>query len=162
MFPDERVRGSPGNQKLKPAVFYGLAGTGKSTMARTLAILNGYRPFVINASEERSVKTLMKKILNQLEYDTTFKHCPVCDVEEYKKAGKFYGVSSNEVSARFHECLKKPPLVILDEVDGIAMTNNETLVDKLLDKLYLANPKVCLFPLYDKPLNMNDLVPVTR
>lgn len=111
-------------------------------MARTLAILYGYRPFVINASEERSIKILTKKIFNQLEYDTTFKHCPICDVDEYKKAGKYYGLESTNVSKKFHECLKKPPLVILDEVDGIAMTNNETLVDKIVEKLYFSKDKV--------------------
>ena len=115
-----------------------MAGTGKSTMAKTLAILNGYRPFVINASEERCVKTLTKKIFNQLEYNTTFKFCPVCDVEEYKKAGKFYGLLPTNITQKFHECLKRPPLVILDEVDGIASSGNETLVDKITSKLYFS------------------------
>ena len=123
-------------------MFHGLAGTGKSTMARTLAILNGYRPFVINASEERSIKVLIKKIFNQLEYNTTFKFCPICDVDKYKEAGKYYGTESNDLTNKFHECLKNPPLVILDEVDGIASTNNETLIDKIIDKLYLAKEKV--------------------
>lgn len=110
-------------------------------MARTLAILNGYRPFFINASEERNLKLLLKKIFNQLEYNTTFKSCPVCDVDRYKREGKFYGAGL-DVSARFHECLKKPPLVIIDEVDGIASTGNETLIDQIIRKLYLDRDKV--------------------
>jgi Cdc6-like AAA superfamily ATPase len=114
-------------------------------MARTLAILNGYRPFIINASEERSIKLLIKKIFNQLEYNTTFRYCPVCDVDKYKEAGKFYGNQRTDVSVKFHECLKNPPLVILDEVDGIATTNNETLIDQIINKLYFDNQVTFIF-----------------
>ena len=116
-------------------------------MARTLAILNGYRPFIINASEERSIKLLLKKIFNQLEYNTTFRYCPVCDIDKYKEQGKNYKSHRTDITNDFHECLKNPPLVILDEVDGIATTNNETLIDQIINKLYLADNKV-LYPFY--------------
>lgn len=104
-------------------------------MARTLAILNNYRPFTINASEERSAAKVVKKIFNQINYNTAFKKCPICDQEEYKKLGKLYTNSTQ--TKEFHECLKNPPLIILDEVDGIAQTNHETLVDKIIQELYL-------------------------
>ena len=112
-------------------------------MAHTLAILNNYRPFVINASEERSVKQVVKKIFNQINYNTVFKKCPVCDEAEYKQLGKLY--RSGKRTKKFHECLKNPPLIILDEVDGIAQTNHETLIDKLIEELYLRK----VFSFYD-------------
>ena len=114
-------------------------------MAETLAILNGYRPFIINASEERSSKLLLKKIFNQLEYNTTFKHCLVCDREMYQKMGKDYDKNVKETKS-FHVCLKNPPLVILDEVDGIHRSGAESLIDKIVQKLYLT--KKVLFNLY--------------
>lgn len=108
-------------------------------MAKTVAIKSGYRPFIINASEERNANKLIKKILNQIEYQTSFKSCSICDKELFKQEGKIY---NNETDNKdFHVCLKNPPLIILDEVDGVTKSSNETIVDTIINKLYFNSNK---------------------
>lgn len=51
----------------KCALFCGPAGTGKTTLARVIAKHCGYNPIEINASDERTQDSLLKRIKNITE-----------------------------------------------------------------------------------------------
>lgn len=49
-------------QELKPLVFHGVAGTGKTTFAKVIAQISGFKYFEINASDERNGYKLLEKV----------------------------------------------------------------------------------------------------
>ena len=83
----------------------GPPGTGKTTLARIVAFICGYRPIEINASDDRTAEKLIEKIESACQSHSL-------------------NVSEKE---------NKPSLIILDEVDGTA--DYEGKVSGLFEKL---------------------------
>ena len=92
------------NKKARPEIsvllFCGPPGTGKSTLAHIVANHCGYRPFEINASDDRSGKKLLDLIVSKCTTKPLFGD-------------------------------KRPPLVIMDEIDG-AQGGDNGAVDVIL------------------------------
>eukprot|EP00484_Ammonia_sp_Unknown_P026686 CAMPEP_0197035060 /NCGR_PEP_ID=MMETSP1384-20130603/12951_1 /TAXON_ID=29189 /ORGANISM="Ammonia sp." /LENGTH=1073 /DNA_ID=CAMNT_0042465065 /DNA_START=20 /DNA_END=3241 /DNA_ORIENTATION=- len=87
------------DKKKRPEVsvllFCGAPGTGKSTLAHIVANHCGYRPFEINASDDRSGKKLKDVIINAATMKPMFGDT-------------------------------RPPLIIMDEIDGAQNSNGDS------------------------------------
>ena len=106
---------------LKPAVFWGPSGTGKSTFARIIAKIFNYKLFVINASSERNGKKLLEKINN---IGTTQNI-----LSNWKK-------NNNDISDQNLDKEKyKDILIVLDEVDGTINSEKNSAIKFLLDNI---------------------------
>ena len=122
----------------KPGLFAGPPGSGKSTSARVIARINGFRPFFFNASAERSGPELFKKISDITSSKKFLQKCSVCENNEKSEKN-----GSNE-SKKIHVCLAQEPLVILDEVDGVSLSEKNNAITFLLEKLFDSEGKFAL------------------
>ena len=87
----------------------GPPGLGKTTLAHVLAEQCGYKPYEINASDDRSAKTLYKRIIDATQSESVL------------------GLLNTKDTPRLFD--QRPKCVILDEIDG-AMSGNSGSGDK--------------------------------
>ena len=110
----------------KILLLHGPPGGGKSTLAEILAKQCGYKPVIVNCSDERDGTTLVHKIENATEMNT------IMDSGALKTLGK--GLETERAKSR-------PVCLILDEADGAMESYGMNQVARYLKKRIDASEK---------------------
>ena len=103
----------------------GPPGTGKTTLAHIIARHCGYKPFEINASDDRDGATLRELIVNTV----TMK--PMFTKHKRQNAHDFYSKSIfGNIEDNIDDLERRPPLIIIDEIDGVTLRKSGKDKDK--------------------------------